>query len=118
MSVNNYTEAMNYEMLIRNAFNCQRGTRNGADLCYMKNVMTMENGETSAKHLGSYEKQFEKVKIYISKALLKLAKTKPYSKEVDFFNNHIEKLDYSCSTNSLMEIVNIALEKVIELKPR
>lgn len=118
MAVNNYTEAMNYEMLIRNAFNCQRGTRNGADLCYMKNVMTMENGESFAKHLGSYEKQYEKVKIYISKALLKLTKTKPYSQEIDFFNNLIEKLKYSRSTNSLMEIVNIALEKVIELKPK
>lgn len=58
MSATEYTQAMNYEMLIRNAFNCQRGTKNGADLSYMKNVMSMERGETFIKHLGSYEKQF------------------------------------------------------------
>ena len=45
---------------IRNAFDCQRGSRNGADLSYMKNAMTMERREIFAKHLGSSEKQFEK----------------------------------------------------------
>ncbi|RTY78012.1 hypothetical protein EKL97_14590 [Flavobacterium sp. LS1P28] len=116
MFATEYTQAMNYEMLIRNAFNCQRGTKNGADLSYMKNVMTMERGETFAKHLGSYEKQFEKVKSYISKTLLKLTKTKPYSKEMDFFNSLNVELEYSKSTIGLMKIVNSALEKVIELK--
>lgn len=118
MSGKEYTEAMNYEMLIRNVFDCPRGTRNGADLCYMKNAMTMERGETFAKHLGTYEKQFEKVKTYISKALLKLNNTKPYSKEVNFFLKLNEEVQYSRSTEKLMEIVNVALGKVIELKPK
>lgn len=118
MSGKEYTEAMNYEMLIRNVFDCPRGTRNGADLSYMKNVMTMERGETFAKHLGTYEKQFDKVKTYISKALLKLNKTKPYCSEIDFFNKLNEELQYSRSTKKLMEIVNITLEKMIELKPK
>ena len=118
MSGAEYTEAMSYEMLIRNAFNCPRGTRNGADLSYMKNAMTMERGETSAKHLGSYEKQLEKVKTHISKALVKLAKTKPYSKEMDFFNNLNEELENLNSTSRIMVIVNNALEKVIELRDK
>lgn len=41
----------------------------------------MENGDTNAKHLGSFEKQFDKVKNYTSKALIKLSKTKPFSSE-------------------------------------
>lgn len=116
MSSTEYIEAMNYEILIWNAFNCPHGNKNGADLNYMKNAMTMERGETYAKHLGSYEKQLEKVKSYISKALIKLSKTKPYSKEEFFFNNLNEELAYLTSTSKLMIIVNSALEKVIELK--
>ncbi len=116
MAVEDYTQAMQYEMLIRNAFNCQRGSRNGAELSFMQNAMTMERGETFAKHLGSYQKQFEKVKNYLLKALIKLTKTKPYSKESHFFEKLIDQLEYSNSTNDLMKIVNPALGKIIELR--
>lgn len=40
-----YTQATRYENLVRIAFNCQRGTKNGADLSFMQNAITMENGE-------------------------------------------------------------------------
>ncbi len=116
MSVEDYTRAMKYEYLMRKAFNCQRGSRNGADLCYMQNAMTMERGETFAKQSGSFEKQFEKVKTYISKALIKLAKTNPYFKEAEFFNILNERLKFLNSTSDLMDIVNSALDKVIEIK--
>lgn len=116
MSKDEYINATKYEMLIRNAFNCPRGSKNGAELSLMQNAMTMERGETFAKHLGSFEKQFEKVKTYISKALIKLTKTKPFLIEADFFSNLLQQLEYSSSTNELMAIVNNALEKVKELK--
>ena len=67
-----YQKAFKYEMLIRNAFNCQSGMKNGAHLCFMQNAMTMEEGKTFAKHLDSYQKQFNVVKNYVSKALTKL----------------------------------------------
>tara|TARA_R110000751_G_scaffold298553_2_gene408631 strand:- start:1633 stop:1989 length:357 start_codon:yes stop_codon:yes gene_type:complete len=118
MAADEYIQATRYENLIRNAFNCQRGSRNGADESYMQNAMTMERGETFAKHLGSFSKQFEKVKNYISKALVKLSKTKPYSTESEFFNEMNAKLEYSNSTQDLMEIVNLSLEKVVELKKK
>lgn len=118
MSVTEYTKATKYEYLIRHAFNCPRGSKNGAELSYMQNAMTMERGETFAKHLGSYKKQFEKVKIYISKALLKLATTKPYSNEPNFFNSLYNELEYQSSTDGLMKIVETALEKVIALKDK
>jgi len=111
-----YNQATNYEMLIRNAFNCQKGSRNGADLSYMKNAMTMERGETFAKQNGSYEKQFDKVKNYISKALIKLSKTKPYSQNKQHFQSLENSLENSHSTKDLMYVVNNALDRVIELR--
>ena len=118
MAVDEYRQATRYENLIRNAFNCDRGSRNGADLCYMQNAMTMERGETFAKQLGSFDKQFEKVKNYTSKGLIKLTKTKPFSNESFFFTRLNEKLEYISSTKELMEIVNDSMDKVIEIKKR
>ncbi|MFC4632441.1 hypothetical protein ACFO3O_00870 [Dokdonia ponticola] len=116
MSINEYLQATKYESLIKNAFNCQKGNRNGADKSYMQNAMTMERGETYAKHLGSFDNQFEKVKNYISKALNKLSSTKHYSTKSDFFNELNTKLEYCNTTKDLMEIVELSLDKVIELK--
>lgn len=116
MAADDYKQAMRYENLIRNAYNCQTSSRNGAQLCFMQNAMTMERGESYAKHLGSFSKQFEKVKTYTSKALIKLSKTKPYSKESNLFNDLNDELEYSDSTKSLMAIIDIAMDKVIDLK--
>ncbi|MDV3579881.1 hypothetical protein [Elizabethkingia anophelis] len=116
MSKEFYTQATRYENLVRIAFNCQRGTRNGADLSFMQNAMTMENGDTYAKHLGSFEKQFDIVKNYTSKALIKLSKTKPFSVDKDFFLNMESKINFASSTSQLMEIVNKSIDKVLELR--
>ena len=116
MSAEEYTKGMRYEMLIRNAFDCPSGRRNGAHQSFMQNAMSMERGETFAKHLGSFEKQFDKVKIYISKALLKLSKKKPYSKESDYFIELNDRLDFISSTSELMKIVDFGMDKVIEFR--
>ncbi|MCD9855725.1 hypothetical protein LUD75_13460 [Epilithonimonas sp. JDS] len=116
MNVDNYKKASEYENLIKIAFNCSRGSRNGADLCFMQNAMTMEEGKTYAKHLGSFEKQLQKVKTYSSKALIKLSKTKPYSSQKDFFMDLENKINEVDSTSQLMNIVTEALRKVIELR--
>ena len=116
MSANEYRKAMRYEMFIRNAFNCQQGSRNGAELSYMQNAMTMERGETYAKHLGSFEKQFDKVKTYISKALIKITKTKPFSTESVFFGDLHQQLEYADTTGELMRIVDLGLDKLKAIK--
>lgn len=116
MAINDYKEATKYENLIRIAFNCGRGSRYGAHLSYMENAMTMERGETYAKHLGPFAKQFEKVKKYISKALTKISKTKSYSSESKFFNELNIELNNSNSTDELMEIVKSSLGKLNELR--
>ncbi|AZI55151.1 hypothetical protein EIB75_07810 [Epilithonimonas vandammei] len=116
MGAETYKQAFKYENLVRIAFDCPRGMRNGADLCVMQNAMTMEDGKTHAKHLGSFDKQFEKVKGYTSKALIKLSKTKPYSAEKDFFLDLDSKINWVGTTAQLMTIVVTALDKVIELR--
>lgn len=116
MSAEDYIRATKYENLIRNAFNCPRGPSHGADLAYMQNAMTMERGEKFAKHLGTFEKQFEKVKKYVSKALIKLSKTNTYKKEGYFFLKLEQNAEQCSSTEQLLEIVDTALDKVIELK--
>jgi len=90
--------------------------KNGADLSFMQNAITMEEGKTYAKHLGSFEKQFEKVKNYITKALVKLAKTKPYSTEEVFFNILKNQIEFSDTTSELVDIINISVDKIIEIK--
>lgn len=116
MSTQDYIRATRYEHLVRNAFNCDRGSRNGADLSYMQNAMTMERGETYAKHLGTFEKQFEKVKSYVSKALIKLSKTNPYKRESLFFLQLEQGIEDCYSTSQLLKIVDDAMDRVIELK--
>jgi hypothetical protein len=115
MAVNDYLKASRYELLVRKAFNCPRELRNGAHSCFMENAMTMERGETFAKHLGSCEKQFDEVKQYISKALIKFSKTKPYSTHSNFFIELNERLSYLNTTSELMEIVDTGLDKANEL---
>ena len=116
MNAEFYTQASRYENLVRIAFNCPKGARNGADLNFMQNAMTMENGDTFAKHLGSFDKQFDKVKNYTSKALIKLSKTKPFSIEKEFFLDLEGKISFTGTTSQLMNIVNKAIDKVLELR--
>lgn len=116
MSVENYARAMQYELLIRKAFDCPSGARNGAHLSFMQNVMDMEQGQTYAKQAGSYKKQYEKVLKYLSKALVKLSKKKPYSNDADFFLSLNHQANFAGSTKYLMIIVDNALEKVKEYK--
>ncbi len=112
MGADNYIKALRYEMFIRKTYNCEKGSRNGADDSFMKNAMSMEDGKTFARHLGSFEKQFDKVKNYVKKALIKLTKTKSFSNDKVFFNNLLSKLEYINSTDNLMEIVDVALDKM------
>lgn len=116
MASQDYLKASRYENLIRNAFNCSTGMKNGAHLCFMQNAITMERGETFAKHLGTFDNQFEKVKNYISKALIKLSKTKPYSINSEFFIDFNNEISDVSTTEELMEIVDKSLNKITEFK--
>lgn len=112
MSAEIYTKAFSYEMLIRKAYECPSGMKNGAHLCFMQNAMTMENGETFAKHLGTFKKQFEVVQKYLAKALIKLSKNSKYKNAKMFFEEQLSNTENSTSTNELMEVVLISLEEI------
>lgn len=105
MSAETYTKAFSYEMLIRKAFNCPSGMKNGAHLSFMQNAMTMESGKSFAKHLGTYEQQLNKVTEYLEKAIQKLSENIKYSKSFDFFETQLNSLKNSDSTEQLMEVV-------------
>jgi hypothetical protein len=116
MSVDEYKKAFSYEMLIRNVYECPRGMKNGADLCFMQNAMTMERGKSFAKNLGPFKKQFEVVKNYLQKALIKLSKTRKYNKSLSFFEQHLNNLSYVNTTSDLMEIVDTTLDELNKYK--
>ena len=116
MDGNDYARCSRYESLIRNAFNCERGSKNGADMQFMRNVTSMERGETFAKHLGSFEKQFDKVKNYVSKALIKLSKTNPYKKESEYFIDLEKNIKFCNYSSDLLNIIDEAMDKVVEIK--
>lgn len=108
-------EIMRYESLICNAFKCRPGGRHGARKGLMKNLMKTEQG-AKIKGIGSHKKQLEDIKKYLSKALIKLSKTKPYSKSSGFFTT-LDMLLSRCNHSSeLMVIVNHAMERVIILR--
>lgn len=116
MSADIYRQAMKYENLVKLAFNCPTGSKNGANLNLMQNAMTMENGESYAKHLGSFEKQFKVVQNYLAKALIKFSKTKPFATDCSFFQELESATNNSYSTVQLNKIVDIALERVLILR--
>lgn len=112
MSAEIYEKAFKYEMLIRKAYECPSGMKNGAHLCFMQNAMTMENGDSFAKHLGTFKKQFGVVQKYIEKALIKLAKNSKYKNSKIFFEEQFAITENSTSTIELMEIVLITLDEI------
>lgn len=112
MSTQDYQDSLIYEYFICRAFNCPRGNRNGADASYMKNAMSLEAGETYAKHLGSFDKQFSKVKDYIQKALVKLLKTKSYKDSHPLFESKKEELHYAGTTTALMRVIRDAMNEM------
>lgn len=116
MSVDDYKKAFSYEMLIRNIYGCPRGMKNGADLCFMQNAMTMERGENFAKNSGTFKKQFDIVKNYLKKALIKISKTRRYNNSLILFEQQLNNLSYANTTKELMEIVDTTLDELNKYK--
>lgn len=110
------TQVMSYETLIRRAFNCPRQKKHGAQKEIMRNTMWAEQGKSCVASLGSFQKLFDKMRNHLSKALLKLAKTKPDSQSSELFILLEERLWHTTDTNGVMEIVNIALDETVKLQ--
>ncbi|MBK9015721.1 MAG: hypothetical protein IPM82_17570 [Saprospiraceae bacterium] len=88
--------------------------RNGADQCFMRNLMWAEVGSPNVKHLGSFEKQLAPVKKYMDKALDKYLKLKLTAEEKAQFFQLKEQLITANSTT----VLNLIVEKGLNLTQR
>lgn len=109
-SADYYMASMPYEHFIRNAHDSYRSMRNGADQCFMMNLMWAEIGSPNVKHLGSYAKQLLPVKKYMSKALDKYLKWKLTIEEKEAFLKLKSDLEIAYSTSDLTKIVDKGLK--------
>ena len=112
-----YTKSMLYEVFIRRAHQCERQRRNGADNSFMQNIMRKESGGASANRLPSLEKQMEKVKGYMEKALDKFLKRKLSEEEAAVLSSLKARLASAHSATALMEIVEEGLAVTDRFKP-
>lgn len=105
-----YAESMPYEHFIRNAHGYfGRDMKNGADQCFMRNLMWAEVGSSNVRHLGSFEKQIAQVKKYMDKALDKYLKLKLTADEKAQFLDLKSQLIYANSSIALNSIVEKGL---------
>jgi len=70
----NYGKGINYEIYIRRAFKCNRGSRNGADSTIMETLIDIEQGNSYVNHIRSKGKYYGKVQSYLVKATNKFLK--------------------------------------------
>lgn len=109
MGVDAYTAGRRYEALLTRAY--PRKKVNSLK-SLMDNAITMEQGHTYAKHLGTAEKQFQLVKSQIIETLEILSETAPYNSDPSFevLQDALKVCKY---TNCLMELVESALQRAI-----
>jgi len=112
MSATEYMDSSSYELFIRRAYDSPSQMKNGAHQCFMQNAMTMEAGKTFAKHLGTFEKQFEEVKVYMAKALEKYKTKKEFSNLLSFFDEQSNRLENAVTTAQLIGIVKATIDKL------
>lgn len=104
-SKDNYIKASEYEWFMKKVYGSSTTHKTKVNLSNLKNVLDLESGFTFSKHLGSHEKQFDKVKNYVSKALIKVSKTSKYKQSVDLFLMLNDKIDYCGSGDDLLLII-------------
>lgn len=103
-----YTESFGYEILIRRAFNCARGSH-GAESALMKNLLDAENG-TRHSFLPKQEKQLLTVKKNLLKAIDKFLTKRnnsEYRSSLMIIRNQIES---ASSGSELLPYIEEALK--------
>lgn len=110
-----YKKGFSYEIFIRRAYRCHQTLRNGADGSIFQNLCDTENGN-GMKYLGSFEKQFIKVKEYISKAIDKFIKPQKNpsrrlnADEIKSLEELKSELQNCLSSEELYTVVNKGLD--------
>jgi len=111
-NIESYKEGMTYEIFMHRAFRKYDTSKPGMHCSIIQNLVRVEDGDTSfVKWHGSFEKQLEKIKYYMHKAMDKYLKMKKISAEnlarLDVLNL---KIDRAYSSDDLMSIINETIE--------
>ena len=111
-TVEDYKKGSYYEIFVHRANKTSDTSKSGMHGSIMQNLIRVENGDTSfVKFHGSYEKQFEKIKTYMNKAMDKYLKMKKIPAEnlsrIQILKNQIDR---ASSSDNLMAIIHETIE--------
>jgi hypothetical protein len=116
--IDSYKDGMNYEIFMHRAFKSSDTSKPGMHCSIIENLLRAEQGDTSfVKWHGSFDKQFEKVKYYMHKAMDKYLKMKKIPSEnlnrIEILNS---KIDRAYSTDDLLTIIVETIELTDSVK--
>jgi len=111
-SIESYKNGSNYEIFIHRAYRNSDTSKPGTHSSVIENLILVENGDTSfVKWHGSFEKQIEKAKVYMHKAMDKYLKMKSISKDnLERLDVLKHKIDMAYSSDDLMQIIQETIE--------
>lgn len=117
-NIDSYKDGMTYEIFMHRAFKTSDNSKPGMHCSIIQNFVQIESGDTSfAKWHGSFDKQFEKIKNYMHKAMdkyLKMKKISPANLErLDILNLQIDR---AYSSDDLMSIIRESIELTQSVK--
>ena len=116
MTKDYHRKGRNYELFIKKVFNCRSGKRHGADQNLLIELFQNEHEKVAKRFRSSYYWQFQKVKLYIEKALHKLKKKKTYYHSYKHFSPLLLKLEKAKRPDDLSRIVEKSLTKIIHIE--
>ena len=111
-TIDDYKKSSDYEIFIHRANKNSDTSRPGTHGSIIENFIRVENGDTSwVKYHGSFEKQLQKLNIYMHKAMGKYLKMKKIPHEnlerLDALNAEIDR---AYSSTQLMAIIHESIE--------
>jgi hypothetical protein len=113
---NSYTESAPYEEFIIRAFKCERGTKYGADVSFMRNLIESEKGKVGPAYLAGTERQLLKLKEYLNNAIDKFLTRKIKDNQKQSLELLRPKIASAASSVELREIILEGLEITDNLK--
>lgn len=110
--INDYKKGSDYETFIHRAYRKYDTSKTGTNGSFIENLIRVESGDTSfVRWHGSFDKQFEKAKVYIHKAMDKYLKMKKIPQaNLEMLEILKYKIDISNSSDDLMQIISETIE--------
>lgn len=116
--------AMDYEILIRRAYQCDRFGRKGADADIFRNLSMYDVESTEkpndAKLKAQYEKRLHETKEYVTDAIKqgikRLQKRNASLSDIDILNKHLSSVQKVNDRKTLQTEIRKALDSFINLK--